>query len=166
MASLRPERRGLAVWLFRRSRAIAALNVTPVAFALALDGGFVTSFVVGGVFGALAWLPALAATLICFGLPLLLARRSARKGLAGEEIGEILVGGVCVLASAVGLGLQPVHWAAPSDVWFLRALGMVGVVGGGVAATLAAARERWRHFFVHRVEAGRIAGYRLGEGGG
>src|SRR6185369_2778457 len=57
----------------------------------------------GATLGAIVWIPALIATLACFGLPIAWAQRLAKKGLAGEERGEWIVGLACVAVGVLGL---------------------------------------------------------------
>ncbi len=61
----------------------------------------------GATFGVIFWGPALVLTLVFFGAPIAWAQRLAKKGLAGEERGEWILGGVCVLLSVVALVAWP-----------------------------------------------------------
>jgi hypothetical protein len=121
----------------------------------------------GVTFGAPIWIGALVGTLVCFGLPIAWAQRAAKKGLAGEERGESIVGLACVALSLMGflltLGgadLQYVHHGSLS-IWMARAFAALGGLAGGASASLAFARAARRRRFVKDAEAGKIAGYRV-----
>jgi hypothetical protein len=122
-----------------------------------------TAAAVGATFGAIIWMPALVATLILFGLPLYRARDLARRGLAGEEGGEKLVGAVCAFVGALALfaALEAPHGPTAGVSSVTIALGVLGSTTGAMAAILAWAREDRRRAFVARAEAGREAGYRV-----
>ncbi len=59
---------------------------------------------IAATLGAILWVPALLGTLLCFGLPIAWAQRLARRGLAGEERGEWVIGLVCLAMGAFGAG--------------------------------------------------------------
>jgi hypothetical protein len=125
-----------------------------------LTGSFFIGALLGATFGAFVWVPALVATLICFGLPIARAQRLAAKGLAGEERGELIVGLVCVAVSVAAVVLSRDGDGTPRDIvapW----LGVAGLFTGGGAALLAGGRERRRRRFVADAEAGKVAGYRV-----
>jgi hypothetical protein len=100
--------------------------------------------------------------MICFGLPIASAQNHARKGLAGEERGERIVGVACLvmglLAAALAWTSLPVN---EEGMWLPRLLAVLGALGGGTAAVLARAREGRRRKFVARAEAGEVPGYRI-----
>jgi hypothetical protein len=126
----------------------------------------VMSFVLGTTLGAFVWVPWLLVTLVLFGVPIHAARKLARRGLAGEERGEWMVGGVCALVGGLVVVLALNHlWAAPAAGGsFAPLLGILGAFGGSagaLAAVLALARERRRRAFVARVEAGAEPNYRV-----
>lgn len=128
--------------------------------------GFLTGAAVGAFMGVIVWLPALAAVLVCFGMPIAHAQRLAQKGLAGEEDGERVVGSYCAALSlaACALNLQPLSRPTPVEVvgsWFTALLAVSGVLAGGAAVVLATRRERRRRGFVAGVEAGEVPGYRV-----
>jgi hypothetical protein len=126
--------------------------------------GLFGGMLLGATLGAIVWIPALVATLVCFGLPIAWAQRLAKKGLAGEERGEWIVGLVCVVMGIAGL-LLSVTWpgvlSAHAGTWMTRAFGLLGALAGASSAGIALARERRRRRFVAGAEAGEIAGYRV-----
>jgi hypothetical protein len=124
---------------------------------------FLGGAILGATFGAFVWLPALFLTLLCFGLPIAWAQQLAKKGLAGEERGEWIVGLACVAMSVVGLLLSIPMAPMPGveGVWLTRGLGALGALAGAASTGLALARETRRRRFVTRVEAGDVAGYRV-----
>jgi hypothetical protein len=107
----------------------------------------------GGLIGAIIWIPALVLTLLLFGLPIAQAQRSAARGLAGADRGEIIVG----LVSAV-LALVPLVASPPS---IETVLALVAIACGLGATILGLLRERARRAFVRRVEAGEVASFRV-----
>ncbi len=141
--------------------------------------------------GAMFWVPALAATLLLFGAPIAWAQRLARRGLAGEERGELLVGSIVSVLSLLGLlgvlvrptlsdyRVEPlwddvavvhdISFApralvnAPDSLtaWWLCGLATVGLAAGMTSALLAWQREQHRRRFVADAEAGRAPGYRV-----
>jgi hypothetical protein len=121
--------------------------------------GFVSGAVLGALVGAIIWIPAVILTLLCFGVPIAWAQRLAKKGLAGEERGEWIVGLACLGMSA----LSGTVWLGKT--WTQGALGIaltaVAALLASSSTALAVARERRRRSFVQRVEAGREPGYRI-----
>lgn len=118
----------------------------------------------GATIGAMFWVPALIATLVCFGLPIAHAQRLAKKGLAGEERGEWIVGLVCTAMSVAALALSFAVDTRPGDLMglsVLRAFAALGTITGGAATVLARARAARRRAFVAEAEAGRAPGYRV-----
>jgi hypothetical protein len=123
---------------------------------------FGAGMLVGATFGSIVWIPALIATLLCFGLPLHRAQELAARGLGGEERGEKIVG-----ITAAILGMMAILIGGPSsrisiDTWvLLMAMGGAAVTAGGTTLFLAHARAKRREAFVKQVEAGQIEGYRV-----
>ncbi|MFT3766790.1 MAG: hypothetical protein QM820_14935 [Minicystis sp.] len=131
---------------------------------------FLIGAVAGPLVGVIIWLPALIATLVCFGVPIARAQRLAEKGLAGEERGEWMVGLTCVVMSSLGLLLSyqiPLRSYVRHHAWHelgrivTPSLALLGLLTGGAAAALALARETRRRRFVEDAESGKIAGYRV-----
>lgn len=139
--------------------------------------GFAMGFALGCTFGAFAWIPAMLATLVAFGVPIAWSQSLARKGLAGEERGEWIVGLSCVALSLFGLvvalaggqasaasGHTLTHWEGilePVGRWLLIALSGLGAAAGGAATVLARRREAARRRFVAEAEEGQVLGYRV-----
>ncbi|MEP7125789.1 MAG: hypothetical protein ABJE95_32965 [Byssovorax sp.] len=138
-----------------------------ISFSTTFDPGrFFLAILLGATFGAMVWIPALLATLACFGLPIASAQRLAKRGLAGEERGEWIVGLVCIVMSLIALGIS--YQAAPSPAldggaWpeMHRVLASLGLTLGLAAASLAQARAARRRTFIADTEAGKIPGYRV-----
>lgn len=128
-------------------------------------GKLLVTAIFGATLGAMVWIPALLATLLCFGLPIAWAQRLAKKGLAGEERGEWIVGLACLVMSGLGLliafGNDPSLSLRGSAIWAPRILGILGALAGATSTGLARAREARRRRFVADAEAGKIAGYRI-----
>ncbi len=136
---------------------------------------FVGYALAGATFGVLAWGPGLMAVLLCFGLPIGHAQHLAKKGLAGEENGERIVGAVCLalgLASLLfsagmsdGFELQARARAGTFDpavsVGMVRALAVLGALTGVVSVLLSTARARRRRRFVREVQEQKVPGYRI-----
>jgi hypothetical protein len=130
------------------------------------EGRFLIGAVMGVTLGAVVWLPALIATLACFGLPIAWAQQLAKKGLAGEERGEWIVGLVCVVMSIFGLcvslaGPDPDSAGDLAGAWMTRGFSLLGALAGATSTGLALAREGRRRRFVADAGAGKIAGYRV-----
>lgn len=138
-------------------------------------GSFATGAVLGATIGALFWLPSLIAVLVTFGAPIARAQSLAQKGLAGEERGEVLVGGVSIVLSTVALLLvraqalapthdyEPLGWSrlAPLSIPLFYALFATAVTCGLGSTAIATLRERRRRRFVARVERCEEPGYRV-----
>jgi hypothetical protein len=129
-------------------------------------GKFMLAALLGATFGAMVWIPALLATLALFGLPIASAQRLAKKGLAGEERGELIVGLVCAVMSLVGLvisfeGSHPPGFDAGPWIEIPRLLAFLGLVCGAGTTSIAQARAARRRAFVTDAEAGKIPGYRI-----
>jgi hypothetical protein len=147
-----------------------------------LLAGYAGGILFGAVFGMILWAPALVVTLTAFGLPIAWAQKLAKRGLAGEERGELIIGAICTLLALAALGLSfqqkqppmPPTWANQSGivdgrrlelfsagVVFMRVVAAVGVLAGGAATVLAASREARRRAFVARAERGEVPGFRV-----
>jgi hypothetical protein len=126
-----------------------------------------TGAFLGATIGALYWIPALILTLIAFGAPIAWSQMLARKGLAGEESGERIVGVVSCVLSLVALlamlGADPHQSLGDFTLHFaiMRTIGAAGVLTGGAAAILAQLRERRRRDLVARASAGELPGFRV-----
>jgi hypothetical protein len=140
-----------------------------ISISASLDKFFL-AVVFGGIFGAIVWVPALLATLVCFGVPIASAQRLAKKGLAGEERGEWIVGLTCFVMSAVGLvvsfGMERSLGVDGGvvgviEIWVPRMFALLGLLAGATSTGLARAREARRRTFVADAEAGKIPGYRI-----
>lgn len=146
---------------------LAALNAGIAAAALIAGetgrsfglGEILGGLILGVLFGAFLWVPALLLTLVCFGLPIAWAQSLAKRGLAGEERGEWIVGLACFAMSALSLLVWGGHDATAAV--FARGLSAAGLLLSATSTGLAAARERRRRSFVARVEQGREPGYRI-----
>lgn len=148
-------------WLL--SIPLAAANAGLAAglfFASQPGGSRVTSFLLGcaaGVtVGAIVWVPGLVVTLLLFGLPIAWGQRVAREGLAGQERGDGVVGGVCALLSVGSLAA-----ALGRGVPVVAAVAAVGAALGLAVATSAWWRAMQRRDFVAAVEDGRAPGFRI-----
>ena len=127
---------------------------------------FFAGLFLGATFGAIIWIPALLATLLCFGVPIARAQRLAKKGLAGAEHGEWIVGFVCLTMSMVGLLLsltmdQSLSPVSEPQIWAARLFGLLGALAGASSTTLAWLRGARRRAFVAAAEAGNVHGYRV-----
>ena len=151
-------------WLL--SVPLAALNAG-IAFAIGHDPFF--GFLAGVSFGAMVWVPALLVTLVCFGLPVAWSQSLARKGLAGEERGEAIVGAVSALLG-IAAAWAPVVPSSPLDPLgddvhdprvVVVSLSCLALALGGASTLLALSRERRRRAIVADAEAGRLPQYRV-----
>ncbi len=138
-------------------------------------GSFFTGALLGATFGVMFWLPSLLGVLTAFGLPIARAQRLAQKGLAGEERGELLVGGVATVLSTLALILvrmqgltlandyAPSGWShlAPAGVPLFYAFFATAIACGSASMAIAILRERRRQRFVERVERSEEPGYRV-----
>jgi hypothetical protein len=129
-------------------------------------GQFFMGMILGATVGAIIWIPSLLATLLCFGVPIARAQRLAKKGLAGAEHGEWIIGLVCVTMSVVGLLLSLNMDRAgshmnQSQAWMVRLFGILGALAGASSTTLAWLRGARRRAFVAAAEAGNVKGYRV-----
>jgi hypothetical protein len=128
-------------------------------------GNVLGGAIVGATFGAVFWIPALMFVLACFGLPIARAQWLARKGLAGEERGDAIVGMACVATSVLALliarnGRHDVP-AGTIGLWVTRAFGLLGAIAGASSIALARSREARRRAFVVAAEAGEVPGFRV-----
>lgn len=69
--------------------------------------------------GVFYWLPALSAVLVLFGLPISWAQRQARRGLVGEERGELIVSLTVTLISLLGLALASHRTVSTEENWMM-----------------------------------------------
>lgn len=157
-------------WGWVASIPLAALNAgITCAALLGSEESFrsifsiVGALVLGATVGAIIWVPAMIATLVCFGVPIAWAQRLASKGLAGTERGERIIGAVCVL---LGLGAFAACCAVPlkesaSGRIVAGVLAAAGALLGAAAFVLATLREQRRAAFVARVEAGELTSFRV-----
>jgi hypothetical protein len=155
-------------WILSLPFAIANAGFASAIYFALHDGleKFFIGGVLGATFGAVFWIPALVLTLLCFGFPIYRAQALAKKGLAGEERGEWMVGLVSLAISALALGLATQRTVATpagrldSGV-FVILLAALGMASGGLASTLAFARELRRRRFVRAAGEGKLQGYRV-----
>lgn len=152
---------------------LAILNAAATATVIFGSGAhpmrlleIVALMVYAATLGAIVWLPALLATLLCFGVPIAWAQRLAKNGLAGAERGEWIVGLACLVMSGVGLLIAFGASAGPhadvdAAIWAPRAFGILGALAGATSTGLAWAREARRRAFVVDAAAGKIPGYRI-----
>ncbi len=152
-------------WGWLLSVPIAAINGGVCCVLTMVSSGSVTleslfgGALLGATLGAIIWLPALFATLLLFGTPIARAQSLAKKGLAGEERGERIVGLACAL---VAIGAMVVAGWSPRPAGALFWVLSIGGLSLGVfAAALAYLRERERKRFVEATEAGNVSGYRV-----
>jgi|LNFM01.1.fsa_nt_gb hypothetical protein len=124
---------------------------------------FLAGMLAGGLIGAIVWIPALLATLLVFGVPLGNAQRLAKKGLAGAERGEAIVGvaSAVIGALALALSLAGSFRSGAGNMWFPQMLAVLGAVFGASAFASARAREGERKKFVEAVERGEVDRFRV-----
>lgn len=145
---------------------LAALNGgTAAAIAFGGDPGLhvIGGFFVGLTVGACVWIPALIATLVCFGVPIARAQRMAKRGVAGEEKGERFIGAITTAVGLLALALlaSTKNIAGTTSFFVVTASATLAILCGGLAAALAHLREEARRSFVRAVEAGTVEGYRI-----
>lgn len=116
-------------------------------------GSFFAGLFLGATFGVIAWAPGLVLVLLLFGLPIAHARRLAKRGLAGEERGERVVGIACAILAALAVVLAQ----TPSLLFYAAPAAACGLVATWVAHKREIARRR----FVERVEANEVPGMRV-----
>ncbi len=155
-------------WIF--SVPLAALNAGLACAGLFLSEPsheivwpIIGGIVVGATFGIFIWAPALIATIILFGLPIAWAQAQAKRGLAGTERGERVVGLACTVLAIASLvvalvtGRPEGSWMDPTlaSGWdFSLALGVLGTALGAASFALSTWRERRRRAFIASVESG------------
>lgn len=120
----------------------------------------VRGWLMGAIVGSVIWAPALVATMVFFGLPMHRARELARRGLAGEEDGEQLVGTLTAMLAACALLFAPLAGAEGGAV-LAACSGALAFALATTATILATLRHRARARFVLSVERGEIPGYRI-----
>lgn len=166
-----------AGWLWSIPIAMANAGAACTAF-LAMNPLHMTPWlglVFGPTFGAVVWGPALAFTLVCFGIPIAWSQQLAAKGLAGEERGEAIVGTISAILATLGIVLA-LHVPGPPEWWdrarlverdqgllFAEGVGLLGLAAGITSAVLALLRDARRRAFVGKVHAGEVAGFRVDE---
>lgn len=165
----RPHRIGDIPMGWLASVPLAALNAGfSFALATAFHGagiateevsGFLVAIVLGAIGGSVVWVPALLTTMVVFGIPLARAQTLARKGLAGEEGGDRIVGAICAALAVCALVMSTVGAGGA----FAPIAAALGGATGISAAVLATLRQRARREFVWRVESGDVEGYRVDE---
>jgi hypothetical protein len=133
-------------------------------------GRFLGGMVAGLTIGAVIWIPALVATLLCFGFPIARAQRLAERGLAGTERGERVVGISAAVLGVIGTLIvsswetTPVGRGPFAARGLVVACGLFAAAAGASSAMWATARSKRREAFVKDAEAGRVAGYRVDTG--
>lgn len=153
---------------------LAALNgALSAGLLLAIDGHrggslvevlgrFLSGAALGLTLGAMFWLPSMVVTLVLFGVPLAAAERLARKGLAGRERGDRIVGlSSALLGAGALLFTLRATMRQGTGLAVVALLAAVGVLSGLTSAALAWQRERARRAFVREVEAGRVERFRV-----
>jgi hypothetical protein len=130
-------------------------------------GRFAAGLALGGTVGFVIWGPALVAVLIFFGIPIAWAQKLAKRGLAGEERGELVIGLASLTIALVALGIAHAQQPLPeyetglelSGAYLTYAFALFGAGTGLSAAGLAWDREKRRRAFVASVEAGKVRGF-------
>lgn len=110
-------------WLL--SIPLAILNTSLCAGLLSAYGKGLTEVLGGSLIflplaatiGVFYWLPALSVVLVLFGLPISWAQRQARRGLVGEERGELIVSLTVTLISLLGLALASHRTVSGEENW-------------------------------------------------
>jgi hypothetical protein len=130
------------------------------------------AIVVGSMFGAVIWIPALIMTLLGLGLPVSIAQRAAARGLAGEDRAEQAIGFLAAGYSGLGLLVcMAAAFAHPSlaglkGVGVVLALALAGLATGLASVQLAHVRGWGRRTFFRTVRAGDAPEYRFDREGG
>lgn len=115
-----------------------------------------------GLFGnAVYWVPALAAVLLLFGVPIAWSQRLASKGLAGQERGEGLIGAVCAFIAASAMALIPTSAERTLGATMMFSMAIVGLALGLGTSALAMVKNAMRRRFVAKVEAGEVPRFRV-----
>jgi hypothetical protein len=124
--------------------------------------GFVGGAIGGATQGIQVWGPALLCTLLFLGLPIGVANWMAKRGLAGEDGGDAIVGFAC---ASLGLfALLPTGNGRPdipAEAWTRSAAGVLACLLGGAVALAAFARKAQRRALLRDVESGRRDDYRV-----
>jgi hypothetical protein len=172
-------------WGWLASVPLAALNAGLAGgLLLASEGSgdtlpkFFGGMAFGATLGVFFWMPALLLTLAAFGLPIAWAQKLSKKGLAGEERGEWLIGVTCTLLAlfafllSFGQAKAP-EWVESSElankkaalvaagIVFMRIAAVLGALVGGASTGLAMWREAKRRAFVAEAQRGNVPGYRV-----
>lgn len=155
---------------------LGALNAALIgALAFGMDGDGISPILgalLGVTFGATLWVPAVAMTLLFFGVPIAYAQRLADRGLAGEERGERIVGIAVALIGYLAacrvrvLEIIAPQWSVlpnvpPESTFAIASVGGLAVVLGLVVVVLVTMRGRRRRAFVASVYRDEHAGYRV-----
>jgi hypothetical protein len=124
---------------------------------------FAAGMFFGATVGAVVWIPALLGTLALFGVPIAWSQRLAKRGLAGKERGEGIIGGVSAFIALIALlaSLSNAPQNLTLGVQWLRALATLGVTLGIAALWSASARAKQRRLFVEAVERGEVERFRV-----
>lgn len=151
---------------------LAAMNAG-ATFCL-VRGASALGFVAAATVGVVVWGPALAVTLVIFGVPLYRAQRAADRGLGSEDRGERIVAGVAAAVAALTLIALPltarvIASRPPEDEntrptlpsGWLAVVAASGLAAGLAAGVYATRRERARRVFVADVASGAAIGYRI-----
>ncbi len=146
--------------------------VADLAFAgVSSVARFFYGLIAGATVGMIFWIPALIVTLLCFGIPIAKAQRLAKQGLAGEELGEEIIGFTSAVIAAVAglitllLAATRPEFALSKGPWQTLLASALAIAAGGVAGVIAAAktlqRESARRAFVADEDAVKIPPLRL-----
>ena len=119
--------------------------------------------------GFTLWVPVLGLTLLIFGGPISWGHHEAKKGLAGADRGERILGIVCASVALAALAMSfeysPTHTEeaanAQFNLAFTRIVALLGLLCGAAAAVLSQLRETNRAAFVAEAEEGRASGFRV-----
>lgn len=123
----------------------------------------------GATFGALFWIPTLFVTIWLFALPTAWASALAKRGLAGEERGEWLVGAMCAATSVATyvatFVLDDRHYVyregGATYLSMYRLAAVASFLFASVAAFAAWKRDMLRKVFVANAKEGNVPGYRV-----
>jgi hypothetical protein len=121
---------GSKIWAWwRLSVLLAILNTSLCSGLLSAYGKglakvlgvFLISIPLAATIGVVYWLPALSVVLVLFGLPIAWAQRQARRGLVGEERGELIVSLTVTVISLLGLALASHRTVSGEENWLTKA---------------------------------------------
>jgi hypothetical protein len=118
---------------------------------------------IGATFGAFIWIPALIATLVCFGIPIAWSQRLASRGLSGAERGEFVIGAASAVLAAGGLALVPFDRGMSLGIGSLAGIGVLAVLCALLTCLVAASRAFARRAFVKAAAEGQVPGIRVEE---